>query len=221
MKMSTAACLLAITLCGCGQGNARTSDVTRAPAPADAPTAIAGGGKIATAPDAAPEAAPAARAPASGEALLARAEHSFSALGFGQRGTPQSLGLRIDPACDGNAGGQLECNWIDRADVRYLFYADGPDETPQIVVKSILARDFGARAIPALGIGTARTRAEVVRKVGAFLGGTAITCLDSEAAGEGPGISSCGATLGEDWIKLLFGLDDRLIEARVDACEFT
>jgi hypothetical protein len=149
--------------------------------------------------------------PIRSDELLERADQSFSAYPLAE----ETLGLRAQGftimlnTCASEGG---ECSWRDGNGVIHILDGDNI-----LFVKMVEAADFRGRSIEALGIGMARDRAAVVRNVSRYLLGTEITCREAEEAGEGEGISSCGATLGEGWIKLLFTPDNQLLLARVDA----
>jgi hypothetical protein len=149
--------------------------------------------------------------PIRSDELLERADQSFSAYPLAE----ETLGLRAQGftimlnTCSSEGG---ECSWRDGNGVIHIL-----DNDNILFVKMVEAADFRGRPIEALGIGTARDRAAVVRNVSRYLLGTELTCREAGEAGEGAGISSCGATLGEGWIKLLFTPDNQLLLARVDA----
>jgi hypothetical protein len=105
-----------------------------------------------------------------------------------------------------------ECTWMDPNSVQHVL-----DSNNILIFKLVSASDFIDRPITALGIGAARDRAAVLRNVSGFLHETTLECRAPGEAGEGPGITSCGATLGDGWIKILFDANNRLLSARIDA----
>lgn len=139
-----------------------------------------------------------------------RADASFSRYPLNLPSTPQAIGrLTNGDVCDDKDG--ISCEWQDEAGVVHIFSGD---------LLAIKAVDVGADtpAVSALGIGSARARTDVLAKVRAFLPEIAIDCLEPGRAGEGEGIASCGGTFENGgWIKLLFGPDNRLTSARIDA----
>lgn len=140
-----------------------------------------------------------------------RADASFSRYPLNLPSTPQAIGrLTNGDVCDDDEG--IACEWEDEAGVHHIFAGD------TLAIKTVDVAALGKRNIAALNIGTARTRGEVLTKVRAFLPELAIDCLEPGKAGEGAGIASCGGSFENGgWIKLLFGPDNRLTSARIDA----
>jgi hypothetical protein len=150
-----------------------------------------------------------------GDELMSKVSASFSTIPFD---TPKSkvktMLMRLgDDSCEQFG----ECSYVDSNGVEHYFW--GTNE--RLVVKSVDAERFTAEPIAALGIGTARSRDSVLANVKAFLPTAEISCRESDEAGEGKGIPSCGATLGKGWFKMLFDAQNQLIEARLDAYQFT
>lgn len=139
-----------------------------------------------------------------------RADASFSRYPLNLPGTPQAIGrLTNGEVCD---DGGISCEWEDDASVHHIFAGD------TLAIKTLDVAMLGQRNIAALNIGTTRIRGDVLTKVRAFLPEIAIDCLEPGEAGEGEGIASCsGAFENGGWIKLLFGADNRLTSARIDA----
>ncbi|QIG55224.1 hypothetical protein G6N82_14660 [Altererythrobacter sp. BO-6] len=138
-----------------------------------------------------------------------RAGTSFSKYPLGEEVLPQAVGrLRNGEICD---DGDILCEWEDESGVVHIFGG------PKLAIKLIdVYPDTGP--IAALGIGDARQQGDVLKNVRAFLPEVKVTCLSAGEAGEGEGISSCGADFtGGGWIKLLFGADGTLKTARIDA----
>lgn len=140
-----------------------------------------------------------------------RADASFSRYPLNLPGTPQAIGrLTNGDVCDDDEG--IACEWEDDTGVHHIFAGD------ILAIKTVDVAALGNRDLGALGIGTARTRADVIAKVRAFLPEIEIDCLEPGQAGEGKGIASCGGTFANDgWIKLLFDANNRLTSARIDA----
>ena len=145
------------------------------------------------------------------ENLLHTADQSFSPYPLAQ----ETLGLNqqgfstVEGSCSPEGD---ECTWVDGNSVQHVL-----DSNNILVFKLVSASDFVDRPMTALGIGAARSRPAVLRNVAQFLPGTALECREAGQAGEGPGVASCGAMLGEGWIKILFDSDNQLISARIDA----
>ncbi|WP_428627459.1 hypothetical protein [Sphingopyxis sp.] len=139
-----------------------------------------------------------------------RADASFSRYPLNLPSTPQAIGrLTNGDVCDDDNG--FSCEWQDDAGVVHIFSGD---------ILAIKAVDVGAAtpSLSALGIGTARTRNDVLTKVRAFLPEIKIDCLEPGQAGEGEGVASCGGSFENGgWIKLLFDANNRLKSARIDA----
>ncbi len=136
---------------------------------------------------------------------FARADASFSPHRLNRAVRPQAIGKPAN--CFDGA-----CEWVDKAGVAHSFGGK------LLAIKAIAVAPGDRRALAALGIGTARYRSAVLTRVRAFLPEVRITCLEPGQAGEGEGIASCGGSFKSGgWIKLLFGPDNRLTSARIDA----
>ena len=136
--------------------------------------------------------------------LVAKADRSFSELPFGTEKNDARDLLQIEvtnTVCDRDPG----CQWLiaSAPHVRHGFDEDGL----LVASKHIIIDDYGAGEVRALGIGNAKLKEYVVDAVKAFLPGVELTCLSIEKAGEGAGRSSCGATIGEANVKLIFDED--------------
>lgn len=139
-----------------------------------------------------------------------RADASFSRYPLNLPSTPQAIGrLTNGDVCDDEG---ISCEWQDEAGVVHIFSGD------VLAIKLVDVGAAGTHNLGALGIGTSRTRKDVLAKVRALLPEIEIDCLEPGKAGEGEGIASCGGTFENGgWIKLLFGADNRLTSARIDA----
>lgn len=139
-----------------------------------------------------------------------RADASFSRYPLNLPTTPQAIGrLTNGDICNDDEG--LACEWEDPTGVVHVFAGD-------ILAIKVLDVRAGSGDLSAMGIGAARTRSDVLAKVRAFLPEIPIDCLEAEKAGQGAGIASCeGSFDNGGWFKLLFGPDNRLITARIDA----
>ena len=109
-----------------------------------------------------------------------------------------------------------ECEWRDAQGVRYYFFGDGPDNLG-VAVKSIDAADYPARAIPALGIGVARERDEVLTAARKFVPDANFECgeLDDDS------IEVCNATLEPGWLTIRFDASGSLMRVQLDGYHFT
>lgn len=145
------------------------------------------------------------------EVMLAKADRSFSEFPFGADRNDAldlfQLPLReiIENDCDLNG----TCDWLiaSAPHVRHRFDENGLVESKHIIVDAI-----GNGEIRALGIGNERMTERVIDNIIAFLPGVEITCLSVDEAGEGEGRSSCGGSIGEAQIKLIFADTDILAE---------
>lgn len=139
-----------------------------------------------------------------------RADESFSRYPLNLPSTPQLVGrLTNGDVCDDDG---IACEWEDDAGVHHIFAGE------TLAIKTVDVAALGNRNITALNIGTARTRGEVLAKVRAFLPEITVDCLEADKAGQGKGIASCeGSFANGGWFKLLFGPDNRLTSARIDA----
>lgn len=107
-----------------------------------------------------------------------------------------------------------EAEWQDGQGTRYHFWG-GPGDL-WVVIKRVDAADF-AGPIPALEIGAARERSEVLAAAKNFIPGAEFQCTDPE-----PGISEeCQAFLDPGWVTIRFDASGRLIEVRLDGYHFT
>jgi hypothetical protein len=140
-----------------------------------------------------------------------RADASFSRYPLNLPSTPQLVGrLTNGDVCDDENG--ISCEWEDDAGVHHIFAGE------TLAIKTVNVAALGNRNITALNIGTTRSRSQVLAKVRAFLPEIKIDCREPDTAGEGEGIASCGGSFDNGgWIKLLFGPDNRLTSARIDA----
>lgn len=142
----------------------------------------------------------------SGSELLAKSERSFSAIPFGASEPTPGLTLIDRDNC--KVWGQ--CSYHDAQGVEHYFWEG------ELVVKSVHVAEVGDLHIDALGIGTARSLDEVIERVTVFLLGADVDCEDFA-----DGTATCGAKLGEGWIKIIFDSSRRLTEVRIDAYHFT
>lgn len=145
----------------------------------------------------------------SGAEQLHSAEQSFSVVPFGTTAPVRGLVLKNDGGC---IDGKSECTFVDANHVQHYFVnGDGG-----LVVKSIELLDVGVHPITALGIGKARALEEVVERVRGFLPEAEVDCDEDAVTNE----TTCGATLGDGWIQLLFDGSRQLKEVRIDAYHF-
>ncbi len=209
--IASAASALIIAGCQAAEPAGEQASAASSAGAAEAPKAGA------ATPSGAAQAAQAAQAETSTERPIRmdeveeRADMSFSSYPLREETLNlNAQGFTLVPgSCEGDG---IACSWRDGAGVIHVL-----DANNVLYIKMVNAADFGSRPIAALGIGTARDRAAVLRNVSRHLLGTTLDCREAGDAGEGEGIASCGAMLGEGWIKLLFGPDNQLISARIDA----
>jgi hypothetical protein len=117
-------------------------------------------------------------------------------------------------SCDGSD----ECEWRDRSGVRHYFWGDLEDSP--LVIKFVRAAEFRGRAIPALGIGKARTKQAVIAAVKAFDKRLKLDCNPKHVSGN-VGPQECSATTNPGWFQIGFDKQDRLIMIRFDGYHFT
>lgn len=119
--------------------------------------------------------------------------------------------IRVDGCEEGG-----ECAWRDADGVRHYFFGDSPDSL-HVVVKWVQACEFEGHPIPALGIGSARRRDQVLAAVRRFLPEADFEC------GEGgeDQTETCNATLDPGWVTIKFDASGSLIEVRLDGYHFT
>ena len=103
-----------------------------------------------------------------------------------------------------------ECQWRDAEGVRHYFWTDEPF-AHFVVVKSVHADEFAGRSIPALGIGMARRRAEVLENARRFLPDADFECSDD----------GCQAYLEPGWVTISFDASGVLTEVKLDGYHFT
>lgn len=108
----------------------------------------------------------------------------------------------------------LDCEWHDDELVRHYFWTDGHDE-PWLVVKSVSADEVGDASIGALGIGLARSKADVLANVRNFAPELDIRC-ETEGREE-----RCGSAVLPGWIRIWFDEEGMLREVRFDGYQFT
>ena len=107
-----------------------------------------------------------------------------------------------------------ECNWRDKNGVDHYFF--GREIGAEVLtVKNIDARFFENREIPALGIGMARKRSEVLERVREFLGDAELVCTQGDKTG------TCQATLSPGWVRVDFNYEGQLVRVRLDGYHFT
>jgi hypothetical protein len=109
-----------------------------------------------------------------------------------------------------------ECAWRDAEGVRHYLWADEPFAY-FVVVKSIHADEFEGRPVPALRIGLARRRSEVMAAARKFVPEADFEC--SKFAEDGTEV--CNATLHPGWVTIRFNASGSLTEVRLDGYHFT
>ena len=109
-----------------------------------------------------------------------------------------------------------ECAWRDAEGVRHYLWRDEPFAY-FVVVKSIHANEFEGRSVPALGIGLARQRSEVMAAARKFVPEADFECAQfAEDSSE-----VCNATLRPGWVTIRFDASGSLTEVRLDGYHFT
>lgn len=156
--------------------------------------------------------ATAAPAATSGASLEARIDHSFSDIAVN---TPLAQ-VRARLTEEHAKGCQKfdDCDWIDGQHVRHYFFGIKPG-SGRLVIKKIEIAEFGPGAIPALGIGTARKRKDVLKAASAFAPGLKLDCL-SLPISKTVRRPSCQAHLNPGLIAVDFDEQDQLVEVRFE-----
>lgn len=153
-------------------------------------------------------------------ALQRRVDASFS-------NTPTNTELRSvqsrmqqvgDQACAPGTESE-ECNWVDTTGTVHVFVAGPRANSYLSLIKIVEAERFRGRPIAALGIGTARTQAEVLANVRRFLGSAATVSCDGTPSGN-VGPVECGITLSPGWVQIGFTNEGQLQAVRFDAYQF-
>lgn len=143
--------------------------------------------------------APAAQAQ---EQLFRRVDASFSDIAIdAQRSAVEDRLTQIERA---DCIQWDECDWRDSEGVRYHFWKKAATDIV-LIAKMIEASDFEDREIPALGIGLARDRKEVLARMGAFIGDAEIACDQYDF-----GYEVCGVKVGAARISAAFTRDGQL-----------
>ena len=110
-----------------------------------------------------------------------------------------------------------DCDWIDAAHVRHYFFGTRPG-AGKLVIKRITVSEFGAGAIPALGIGVARKRKDVLKAVTKFAPELKLDCIAPLAAGP-QGHPSCQAHLSPGLVAVEFDRAGTLVGVRFEGYE--
>ena len=141
-----------------------------------------------------------------------RADQSFSE--FLIETTRQDIESQLTQIVENGCAEYIECDWADAMGVRHYFVGVREDEH-LLVVKSVHADEFEGRPIPALGIGMARSRDEVLANVRDFLPTVAFVCTADGAS------EQCDErVLRPGWLRIWFE-DGQLKEVRLDGYHFT
>lgn len=145
---------------------------------------------------------------------FARADRSFSRFALNSAFDPVEAGLRLaQPQCMEK---DFSCEWRDSDGVGHIFGGK------RLAIKLMLVAGREGEAIPALSIGKARGRRDLLRRIADFLPELSVTCKSPDEAGEAPDLSSCSASFENGgWIELLFDDDDQLVLARIDAFQIS
>ncbi len=97
---------------------------------------------------------------------------------------------------------------------------DGKQKIDHILtIKTVDASEFEGRPIGALGIGTARKKANVISNVKKFLPGLKIDCDRRPSRNVGP--VECGGTVDPGWFQIGFDEQGNLLKVRFDGYHFT
>jgi hypothetical protein len=159
---------------------------------------------------------PTAKVQASPSALYRAVDRSFSAFAIDTPLSRARAGLR-ERRADG-CEQENSCIWFDANRTGHYFFGDSPS-TLILVVKSVRAADFGRRAIPALGIGTARDQRTVMANVRRAFPRLAFRCGTERASGN-VGPVECSADVAPGWVQIGFTRQGVLQAVRFDAYQF-
>lgn len=113
---------------------------------------------------------------------------------------------------DGSCENWNECYLRDTNGVQHSLFGT-PDDL-YVVTKAVHARDFVGRPIPALGIGTARNREDVIANVRRFVAPVELDCHNP------PNVVDCHAHLSPGWIEITFDIDGQFIETNFAGYHF-
>ena len=148
-------------------------------------------------------------------ALQRKVDRSFSAILID---TPFSRVRRAlvkdSRSCDADG----ECEWRDVSGVRHTFWGELRDET--LVLKIVDASEFRRKPIKALGIGQARSKAQVIAQIRKFDHRIVLDCDPKRASGN-VGYQECSAMLGPGWIEVGFDRNGWLTKVRFDGYQYT
>lgn len=117
----------------------------------------------------------------------------------------------------GTCEGDSNCEWSDKAGVRYYFWGDA--KTGSLVVKFVHAKDFRSRPIRALGIGLVRSKPDVLKAVRSFDRRIKLDCDPKRVSGN-VGPQECSFTTAPGWVQIGFDRNDQLIMIRFDGYQF-
>jgi hypothetical protein len=104
------------------------------------------------------------------------------------------------------------CSYRDRNGVEYLFVDNGLTALDIDVIK------WGSKPLTALGLGTLRDKATVMKAVRAFMGNAEFDCDDTSLTEND---RSCKTVIGDGWLRLGFTAEGKLHRIEVVAWEWT
>lgn len=145
-------------------------------------------------------------------ALQTKVDRSFSSIPINTKFSKVRNRLR---RADRDCQHASVCNWRDAEGVRHVFETfENPNIMQmEVLVKRVVVSEFGTRPIRALGIGTARSKAEVIASVARFDPQLVFDCSPSSMSGD-IGDHGCRADTGPGWVEIGFDANDQLTEAR-------
>jgi hypothetical protein len=105
-----------------------------------------------------------------------------------------------------------DCDWIDASHVRHYFFGTQPG-AGKLVIKRIMIAEFGGGPIPALGIGVARRRKDVLKAVTKFAPELKLDCIGPQDK------LSCQARLSPGLVAVEFDRGGLLAGVRFEGYE--
>lgn len=145
-------------------------------------------------------------------ALQIKVDRSFSSIPINTKYSKVRNRLR---RADRDCRHASACDWRDEAGVRHIFetFENSNIMQMEVLVKRVVIREFGARPIRALGIGTARRKADVFASIASFDSQIVFDCSPPSISGD-IGHHGCRAETGPGWVEIGFDENDQLTEAR-------
>lgn len=144
--------------------------------------------------------------------LQKKVDLSFSSIPIDTPFYKVSKGLR---RADRGCRGMSNCDWRNAEGVRHGFETFESTNTSRmtVMVKRAVISEFGPRPVRALGIGTARARADVFAAIARFDASITFDCAPPSISGD-IGHHGCVAQTGPGWVEIGFDENEQITEAR-------